>query len=181
MTVDNEKLDKIVKLLWAGETSEAKRLGAIESERLESQVTELKDTLSKVESSLATLRTLMPATGEHISLEEAGSGAKQGTDRPTLSQAQKQRRKREILRAASEVAKDGKEFTSDDIKEILLKSDVVIGIPENRINTAIGAVLRRQKEDYERVAPGVYIRVKRDQPSQNGHGGLVQAEEALLG
>ncbi len=179
MTVDNEKLDKIVKLLWAGETSEAKRLGAIESERLESQVTELKDTLSKVESSLATLRTLMPATGEHISLEEAGSGAKQGTDRPTLSQAQKQRRKREILRAASEVAKDGKEFTSDDIKEILLKSDVVIGIPENRINTAIGAVLRRQKEDYERVAPGVYIKRRAGLLDKDIHEESTESESAL--
>ena len=179
MTVDNQQLDKIVKLLWSGNTSEAKRLGVIESDRLEAQAIDLKDALFKVESSLATLRTLMPSTGEQLSPEEAGYGTGQKTDKQKLSQAQKQRRKREILRAASEVAKDGKEFTSDDIKEILLKSDVVIGIPENRINTAIGAVLRRQKEDYERVAPGVYRKRRADLLDQGSHEESTRSESAL--
>ena len=181
MTAENQQINKIGQLLWSGNTAEAKRLIALESEKVESEVTDLKDTLAKREAYLATLHSLTPPTGDQVSGEEAGFGASQRADERKLTHAQKRLRKREILKAAAEISANGREFTSDDIKEILLKSDVVIGIPENRINTAIGAVLRRQKEDYERVAPGVYIGVKRDQPSQNGHGGLVQAEEASLG
>lgn len=180
MPTKNLQISEIVQLLYAGSTAEAKRLTALESERLEAQLTELKGIVSAVAADLTTIRSLMPPADSQMSSEEAGLDAAQGAEARRLTQTQKRRRKREILDAAAELSQNGGEFTSDAIAEILLGSGIVIGIPENRINTAIGGVLRRD-EDYERVARGVYIRVKRDQPSQNGHGGLVQAEEASLG
>jgi len=161
MTEDNQQIKEIFQMLWAGDKSAVKRLIAAETERLEPQVAELKATLAKKESDLATLRSLASSTDDPISPKEAGLSATQRAEGRKQSQAQKRRRKREILKAADEVSANGKEFSSEDIMEILLKSGIAMGIPENRMNTAIGAVLRRQK-DYERLDKGVYRKVNHD-------------------
>ncbi len=57
--------------------------------------------------------------------------------------------------------------------EILLKSGIPMGIAENRMNTAIGAVLRRQK-DYERLDKGVYRKRMIDLPQQGGNGEAIR-------
>jgi len=168
MTAENQQINKIAQLLWSGHITEAKRLIAVESESVESQVADLKDTLAKRESYLATLHSLTPPIGDQTSPEGAGFGASQRADERKLTHAQKRLRKREILKAAAEVSANGEEFTSDDIAEILLKSGVVMGIPENRINTAIGAVFRR-RDDYERLAKGVYRKRRIDLPPQGEH------------
>lgn len=159
MIEHNQQIKEIVRLLWSGDTAEAKRLIAVESANLEPQVTELKDKLTGLESDLATLRSLAPSADDQKSLKEAGLSAIQATEGRKPNPAQKRRRKREILKAAAEVSANGQEFTSDEIGDILLKSGVVIGIPENRLNTAIGAVLRR-RDDYELLARGLYRKRK---------------------
>ena len=181
MPTTNLQISEIAQLLYAGNTAEAKRLTAQESERLEEQVTEFKEKLSAAEADLATIRSLMPPDGSQMSSKEAGPGTKQGAKSQGLTLAQKRLRENEILKAADEILQNKEEFTSGELAEILFESGVAIGVPENRITTAIAGVLKRYKDKYERIDRGVYIRVKRDQPSQNGHGGLVQAEEASLG
>ena len=173
MIEDNQQIKEIFQLLWAGDKSAVKRLIAAEIESLEPQVAELKATLAKKESALATLHSLASSTGDEISSKEAGLSATQRAEGLKLSQAQKRRRKREILKAADEVSANGKEFSSEDIMEILLKSGIGMGIPENRMNTAIGAVLRRQ-EDYERLDKGVYRKRMIDLPQQGGNGETIR-------
>ena len=173
MTEDNQKIKEIFQLLWAGDKSAVKRLIAVEIESLEPQVAEIKATLAKKESDLATLYSLAASTGDQISPEKAGVGTTQGAEGRKLSQAQKRHRKREILKAADEVSANGKEFSSEDIMEILQKSGIAMGIPENRMNTAIGAVLRRQ-EDYERLDKGVYRKRMTDLPQQGGNGEAIR-------
>ena len=166
MIAENQQINKIVGLLWAGDTSEAKRLIAVESDSLNSQIIDLKEELYKLESSLGTLQALTPSTGNQLPLGEARTDSIKKSNERELTYAQKRLRKREILRAASELSEDGKEFTSDDIAEMLLKSGVVIGVPDNRVNTAIGAVFRR-RDDYERVAKGVYRKRRDDLPPES--------------
>jgi len=173
MTEDNQKIKEIFQLLWAGDKSAVKRLIAAEIESLQPQVTELKATLAKKESDLATLRSLASSTGDQISPKEAGLSTTQRAEGRKQSQAQKRRRKHEILKAADEISANGKEFSSEDIMDILLKSGIDMGIPENRMNTAIGAVLRRQA-DYERLDKGLYRKRMIDPPQQGGNGEAIR-------
>ena len=162
MIEHNQQIKEIVKLLWSGDRVEAKRRIAVESANLESQLTDLKRDLVKLESNLDTLNALNPSTGEQLSLEEAGLGATQKAEPKRLNPAQKRHREREILNAADEILQDKSEFTSDAIAEILLKSGIAIGVPENRITTAIGGVLKKHQDKYERIGNGVYTKVNHD-------------------
>ena len=169
MIEHNQQIKEIIQRLWAGDTAEAKRLIEVESANLEPQVAELKDKLSIMESDLATLNALNPSTGEQLSLEEAGLGATQKAEPKRLNPAQKRHREREILNAADEILQNKGEFTSDAIAEILLKSGVAIGVPENRITTAIGGVLKKHKDKYKWIGSGIYTKANQDLPEQTRH------------
>ncbi len=162
MAVQNQQIKEIVQLLWSGDTTEAKRLIAVESANLESQLTVLK-------ADFDTLKALNPSAEDQLSLEEAGLGATQRPEVRKLTLAQKRRRALEILNAADEILQNKEEFTSDEIAEILLKSGIAMGVPENRITTAIGGVLKKHKDKYERIGNGVYTKVNHDLLEQSSH------------
>ena len=169
MIVHNQKIKEIIQYLWAGETVEAKRLIAVESANLEPQVLELKDKLANMESDLATLEALNPSTGDQLSFEEAGLGATQKAEPERLNPAQKRHREREILNAADEILQNKEQFTSDEIAEVLLNSGIAMGVPENRITTAIGGVLKKHKDKYKWIRSGIYTKVNQDLLEQGGH------------
>ena len=174
MIEHNQQIKEIIQRLWAGDTTEAKRLIAVESANLEPQVAELKDKLANMESDLATLNALNPSTGEQLSFDEAGLGATQKAEPKRLNPTQKRHREREILNAADEILQDKSEFTSDAIAEILLKSGIAIGVPENRITTAIGGVLKKHQDKYERIGSGVYKKISHSLLEQGGNGEAIR-------
>ena len=178
MPTKNLQISEIAQLLYAGNTAEAKRLTAQESERLEEQVTEFKEKLSAAEADLATIRSLMPPDGSQTSSKEAGSGATQERAPQGLTLAQKRRRENEILKAADEILQNKEEFTSGEIAEILLESGVTVGVPENRITTAIAGVLKRHKDKYTWVDRGVYAK-RQDLSPQGANGGPIDLESRL--
>ena len=132
----NQQIPKIVKLLWDGKTSKAKKLITLESARLEAQATELKEALAAVEADITTMHSLTPQS-DQMSSGEAGQQAAQF---PRLTLAQKEIRHTEILNAADAILQDKEEFTVLAVAEILLESGVVMGVPENRITTAISEI-----------------------------------------
>ena len=154
MAAQNQQIKEIVQHLWSGDTAEAKRLIAVESAKLESQLTVLK-------ADLDTLRALDPSAGDQSLIEE---------DEPRkLTPAQKRHREREILNAADEILQNKEQFSSDEIAEVLLKSGIGMGVPENRITTAIGGVLKKHKDKYGRIGSGVYTKVNHDLLEQGSH------------
>ncbi len=157
----NQQIPKIVQLLWDGKTSKAKKLITLESARLEAQATELKEALAVVEADITAMHSLTPQSGQMSSGEAVQS--------QRLTLAQKQTRHSEILNAADAILQDKKEFTVFAVREILLKSGVVMGVPENRVTTAIGGVLKKHQEKYERIGNGVYTKVSHDLPEQTRH------------
>ena len=182
MAVDNQEINRILALLWAGDAPEAKRLIVAETGRLESQISDLKDNLSTLESDLATLRSITPPEGDQLSLEGAGLGGGQnGKGAPgkiKLSQVQIRRRRREIIRAASEIAETSGEIYSDDVARKLQESGVVMGVPANRIGTAIGAVLSRHS-DFEQISRGAYKKIASTTKAHDGETGPMHATDVL--
>ncbi len=150
----NQQIPKIVQLLWDGKTSKAKKLITLESARLEAQATELKEALAVVEADITAMHSLTPQSGQMSSGEAAQS--------QRLTLAQKQTRHSEILIAADAILQDKKEFTVFAVREILLKSGVVMGVQDSRITTAISGILKQYKDKYKRIEKGVYKKVNHD-------------------
>lgn len=161
----NQQIPKIVQLLWDGKTSKAKKLITLESDRLEAQVTELKESLAVVEADLTAVQSLAPTSGQ-MSFGEAGQ---QATQSQRLTLAQERTRHTEILSAADAILQNKEEFTTREVSEILLKSGVVMGVQDSRITTAISGVLKRHRDKYERIGQGVYRKVNQDLLDQSSH------------
>ncbi len=139
------KITKIVGLLRSNNVKEADALIVSESNRIGSQIADLKRKIGILESGLQTLESLMPEGGQQslsrISVE-APAPAK-------LTKSQKHKRRQEILRVALMVADDMKSFSPEDIARILASEGVPMGVAPNRVNTAISSFLRGNP-DFER-------------------------------
>ena len=151
------QLATISQLLRAGNTAEADKLSSALKLRIRSELIELKAKTALIEQRLPLVNAFAPPGGEQMSLGGINSSAQ----RQKLTKSQKRERRQQILSAALEVAGSADEFMSEDVTQVLVKNGVNMGVPENRYNTAVGAVLRSHPDDFERVIAGVYKRKKR--------------------
>jgi len=140
MVRENPRITQIAQLLRSGKYAEADSLIVQESSRVKTQISDLKIKIVSCEASLATLRSLLPESGQQDLL------ASQPATSIKLTKSQKHKRRQEILRVALMVADDIGSFSSEDIARVLASEGVPMGVPPNRVNTAVGSFLRGNPE-----------------------------------
>jgi len=152
------RVSSIVALLWQGKPSEAKRAITRERESLEAERQKLSASLEDINSQIGMLDTLMPTDTASNGLQNfiKKQASAQITERPKLlTAAQKRKRKNDVLAVVKRLALEKVEFTTDDIAKALEENGIDVGVPKNRINTAIGNIVVRSGQ-FEPVAKGVY-------------------------
>ena len=144
-TVDIEKAqERINKLLWTGKPMQA--ANALESTKSEllSEIDALRERISELEEACAGLDRMKPPVS--ISVLSVPKKAQE---------FDKKARNKKIVELAA-LAKDPNGYVSSvDLKKVLRKHNVQLGVAENRQETVIANVLIRTG-GYHKISKGVY-------------------------
>jgi len=171
VTPKNGSVDKIMALLWEGETSKA-RLAIKEAKASAQQKREDgRALMAAADDELSRLNAITPSDWHdsetktskrreaNISktMEAAASSARRRLNKAArLTPTQKQTRAVAVLRAAKRVAAErGPEIMIDDVAKAIAEEGVDMSISHNRVNTAIGNIIGRT-DDFQIVRKGVY-------------------------